>query len=474
MQDSLTLRWQPVRGGDRTLVTQLEDEIAGRIADHILRPGSRLPSVRRMAEAAGVSRFTVIEAYERLVARGLIEPRQGAGYFVRSFIEMPIVADTASVASPPPSRLDVGWLLRSTFGNGASVEVEAGAGLLPKSWLDAELVNAAIRAVGRKMDGQLLSYGHPRGYSLLRAQQASLLQSQGIVAHPDQHLLTTAGVTQALDLILRLLVQSGDTVLVEDPGWFLIFGRLAAYGTRIIGVPRGPEGPDLEALERLAAAYRPKLFLINSAVHNPTGFTVTASAAYDVLRIAEKYDFRIVEDDTYADFHPGTPIRLASLDGLRRVILVSGYAKTLAAGLRVGILAAESDLIMRLTDLKLLMGLTTSNLGENVVNHLLHEGHYKRHVSRIRRRVDKARHRCIEALTECGLQLPHLPYAGIFVWADCGQDSESVARRASEHGVLLAPGSLFSPDQAPSTMLRFMVSIADNPKIWPVLRTLLT
>ncbi|MBB2172340.1 PLP-dependent aminotransferase family protein [Gluconacetobacter asukensis] len=470
---ALMPHWQPVRGGDRTLVAQLEDEIAGRIADHVLRPGSRLPSVRRMAEAAGISRFTVIEAYERLVARGLVEPRHGSGYFVRTRAEAPIIADAASVPCPPPSRLDVAWLLRGMFGDGSPVEIPAGAGLLPTGWLDAGLVNTAIRAVGRTADDAFLGYGHPRGYPPLRAQLASLLRSQGIGAHPDQHLMTTAGVTQGLDLILRLLVQPGDTVLVEDPGWFLIFGRLAAYGTRIVGVPRGPEGPDMEALDRLAAAYRPKLFLINSAVHNPTGHTLTASAAYDVLRLAEKHDFLVVEDDTYADFHPDTPIRLAALDRLRRVILVGGYAKTLAAGLRVGMLAASPDLIARLPDLKLLVGLTTPNVGESVVHHLLHEGHYKRHLARVRLRVDEARHRCIEALTECGLTLPHLPYAGMFVWADCGRDSEGVTRRAAEHGVLLAPGSLFSPTQAPSTMLRFTVSIADTPKLWPVLRTIL-
>ncbi|MFS3137833.1 aminotransferase class I/II-fold pyridoxal phosphate-dependent enzyme, partial [Gluconacetobacter sacchari] len=149
------------------------------------------------------------------------------------------------------------------------------------------------------------------------------------------------------------------------------------------------------------------------------------------------------------------------------------YAKTLAAGLRVGMLAASPDLIARLTDLKLLVGLTTPNLGEGVVHHLLHEGHYTRHVARLRQRIDAARHRCIEALLECGLTLSHLPYAGMFVWADCGQDAEGVARRAAEHGVLLAPGSLFSPTQAPSTMLRFTVSIIDTPKLWPVLRAIL-
>lgn len=470
-------RWQPVRGGDRTLVAQLEDELAGRIAGHALRPGSRLPSVRRMAESACVSRFTVLEAYDRLVARGLVEPRHGSGYFVRARAGVPPIADAvpappAAPAIPPAARLDVAWLLRGMFSD-RPAEIPAAAGLLPAGWLDGALVNAAIRAVARNAGDAMLDYGHPRGHAPLRTQLASRLQAQGIAAHADRNLMTIAGVTQGLDLILRLLVQPGDTVMVEDPGWFLLFGRLAAYGTRIVGVPRGPDGPDLAALERLAAACRPKLFLINSAVHNPTGHTLGAAAAHDLLRLAERHDFLIVEDDTYADFHPGQPIRLAALDRLQRVILVGGYAKTLAAGLRVGVLAARPELIDRLTELKLLAGLTCPPLGEQVVHRLLHEGHYARHLARLRQRVDQARHHCIDALVQCGLTIAHPPHAGMFVWADCHRDSETVTRLAADHGILLAPGALFSPTQAPSTMLRFTVSMVEHPKLWSTLRSIL-
>lgn len=466
--------WQPVRGSDTTLVVQLEQELTSRIADHLLRAGSRLPSVRRMAESAGVSRFTVLEAYDRLVGKGLVEPRQGAGYFVRPSLPVTPMADATAAPAAPPSHLDVAWLLRGMFPEGAPVEIPAAAGLLPADWMNADMVNATLRAVGRSAGVACLSYGHPRGYAPLREQLAAQLQSQGIAAHKDRTLMLTAGVTHALDLLFRLLLQPGDTVMVEDPGWFLIFGRLAATGVRIVGVPRGPDGPDLGVMEQLAAAHKPKLFLINSAVHNPTGHTLSAASAYDILRLAEKHDFLIVEDDTYADFHPGVPVRLASLDRLQRVILVGGYAKTLAAGLRVGFLAASPELVARLTDLKLLAGLTTSNLGECVVHRLLQEGQYRRQLVRLRHRVDQARQRCIERMTECGLTVPDLPYAGIFVWADCGRNSEVLARQAAEMGVLLAPGVLFSPVQAPSSRLRLTVSMADHPKFWSVLLKLLS
>lgn len=467
--------WQPVRQADATLVAQLADGLARRIDEQGLRPGTRLPSIRKMAEQSGVSRFTVVEAYDRLVARGLVQSRRGAGFFVRA--RSGPLAPAASVPAPagqafvPPARVDIAWLLRSMFREGGP-GMPGGAGLLPAEWLDPEMVAGAVRAVGRSVRGHLVSYGHPQGFSPLRQQIAASLQSDGVPAHPERNLLTTNGVTHGLDLIARLLVQPGDTVLVEDPAWFVIFGRLAAFGARLIGVPRGPDGPDIALLEQLAAQHKPKLFIINSAVHNPTGHTLSAGAAYDILRIAERHDFLVVEDDTYGELHPGGAMKLAVLDRLNRVILVSGYSKMLAASLRVGYLAANPDILQKLADLKMLAGLTSPELGERVVHRVLMEGQYRRHIERVRQRVDEARQRCLKGLLKLGLTIRHEPQAGMFVWADCGRDSEVLARAAADRGMLLAPGTLFSPSQGPSTMLRFSVSMADDRGVWNVLEKL--
>ena len=291
-------------------------------------------------------------------------------------------------------------------------------------------------------------------------------------AHPERNLLTTNGVTHALDLIARHLVKPGDTVLVEDPAWFLIFGRLAAFGARLIGVPRGPDGPDTALLDQLAAEHKPKLFIINSAVHNPTGHTLSAGIAYEILRIAERHDFLVIEDDTYGDLHPGGAMKLAVLDRLRRVILVSGYSKMLAASLRVGYVAAHPDILQKLADLKMLAGLTSPELGERVIHRVLMEGQYRRHAERVRARVDEARRRCVQGLTALGLTVPREPHAGMFVWADCGRDSEVLAREAADQGLLLAPGTLFSPSQAPSSMVRFSVTMVDHNDIWAKLEKL--
>lgn len=460
-----SLSWQPVRGADATLATQLAADLARRIEDDVLRPGARLPSIRTMAGQAGVSRFTVVEAYEKLAARGLVNSRRGAGFFVapRALPPQPV---TVAPAPHAPARIDIAWLLRSMFRESATPGMPGGAGLLPPEWLDPEMVAGAVRAVGRSVRGNLVSYGHPQGLPALRQQLAAQLQGMDIPAHPDENLLTTAGVTEGLDLIARLLVQPGDTVLVEDPAWFLIFGRLAAFGARVVGVPRTQDGYDMAALERLAAQHKPKLFIVNSAVHNPTGHSLPAGAVYDVLRIAEKHDFMVVEDDTYAELHPGKAMRLATLDRLQRVIFVGGFSKMMAASLRVGYVAAAPAIQQQLTDLKMLSGLTSSELGERVVHRILAEGQYRLHMERVRKRVDDARERCMRQLLRLGFQIPHAPQAGMFVWADCGRDSESLARTAAERGLLLAPGTLFSPTQAPSTYMRFTVSMADNQTVW--------
>lgn len=465
--------WSPMRKAGTSLVDQLVQHIAIQIRNHGLRAGMRLPSVRAMADKAGVSRFTVVQAYDKLVATGLIQSRRGSGFYVVPPSTLEPISGPVQARMEDGSAFDTTFLLRSMFSTDGRQGMAGNAGLLPADWLDQGMVAGAVRSVGRSLGGSVLGYGDPQGHRGLRQRIASGLQAQDIHAHPQANLMTTAGVTQGLDLITRTLVRPGDTVLVEAPGWFLIFGRLTAYGARVVGVPRLPDGPDTQALEHLARTLQPRLFIANTAVHNPTGYTLSAGVAHEVLRIAERHDFLIAEDDTYADFHPHMPLRLATLDRMNRVILVGGFSKTLAASLRVGYIAASAELVRSFTDAKLLSGLTTSELGELVVDRVLAEGKYRRHIQRLRAKVDQARNQCLGQLAELGCALNQEPYAGMFMWVDTGVDTEGLARRAAAQGVIFAPGVLFSPDQRPSSWMRLPVSMVDHPQSWRILRVLL-
>ena len=251
--------------------------------------------------------------------------------------------------------LDVSWLLRAQRRQSPGSE-QPGAGLLPENWLDHAMVTAAIRGVGRSRGSWLLKYGAIEGYLPLREALATRLARIGIDVPADQ-IVTTAGATEAIDLVARRFLAPGDVVFVEDPAWFVMFARFAAFGARIVGVPRGPDGPDIAALESLLAREKPKLFILNSVLHNPTGSCMSAENATRVLELAARHDFMILEDDIYGDLQGRHAARLASLDDGRHVIYVGGFSKTLAANLRVGFVAAHPALARELRDIKALTGL---------------------------------------------------------------------------------------------------------------------
>jgi DNA-binding transcriptional MocR family regulator len=442
-------------------VAQIVRSVEAKIDDRLLRTGARMPSIRQFADMHQVSRFTVVEAYDRLVAKGFLESRRGSGFYVRE--RSPMIAASSATprpSEPLPQHLDVVWLVRNMFRQHPSQKIP-GSGLLPNDWLDGELIANGLRAISRQNQNLLLQYGNPQGFLPLRQQLQLKLAELEIAANPEQ-IITTAGVTQALDLIARQFAQPGDTIFVDDPAWFLMFGSFATLGAKVVGIPRLPDGPDVAKLAELAALHKPKFYVINSVLHNPTSTSLSAAKAFQILKIAEQHDFTIVEDDIYCDMHPGSTVqpatRIAALDQLNRVIYLGGFSKTLAANLRVGFIATSEDLAKRLSDRKMLTTLTTSEIGERVVYKILSEGHYRKHVDRLRSKLTGVREKAVKQLEKVGLTVDVNPPAGMFLWADTGCDTNALTEKGVEQGYLFAPGSLFSPSQLPSTRMRFNVA----------------
>ena len=451
-----------LRDSGEPLADQIVRSVAARVDERLLRAGARMPSIRRFAESHGVSPFTVVASYDRLVAQGYLESRRGAGFFVRERQLAP--ARAPAPAAPVPAELDIAWLVRSMFRQ-APLGLAPGSGVLPADWLDGAAVGNALRALSRQNSDGLLNYGSPHGFLPLRQQLQRKLAELEIEAGPEQ-LLTTVGTTQGLDLVAREFCQPGDTVLVDDPAWFLMFGSFAAMGLKVVGVPRLADGPDLGELERLAALHRPCLFVINSVLHNPSSTSISAAKAFQVLRLAEQHDFLVVEDDVYCDLHAGGATRLAALDGLQRVIYLGGFSKSMAANLRVGFIATSRERAQRLADRKMLATLSTSDIGERVVYKILADGHHRKHQGRIRARLDAARPGALRRLEGLGMRVDPAPAAGMFLWVDAGVDTNALTARAMQQDLLLAPGSLFSPSQQPSTRMRLNLAALQDPAVW--------
>ncbi|WP_025916950.1 PLP-dependent aminotransferase family protein [Herminiimonas sp. CN] len=458
---------QLTRESGTSLVEQIVRSLEARIDDKLLRTGARMPSIRQFADSSAVSRFTVVEAYDRLVAKGYLESRRGSGFYVRERAPLLAAPDPNQRFGSAPPQFDVAWLVRSMF-RPTSPQKMPGIGLLPHDFLDGGLIASGLHAISRQHQNLLLHYGTPQGFLPLRQQLQLKLAALEIAAAPQQ-IVTTSGVTQALDLVARQFTQAGDTIFVDDPAWFLMFGSFTMLGAKVVGIPRLPDGPDIAKLSELAALHKPKLFVINSVLHNPTSTSLSSAKAFQVLKLAEQHDFIVVEDDIYCDMHPGSSVqpatRIASLDQLNRVIYLGGFSKTLAANLRVGFIATSPERARQLSDRKMLTALTTSEIGERVAYKILSEGQYRKHTERLRNRLDAVRTDSIRWLEGIGMRIDISTPAGMFVWADTGCDTNVLAERAISEDILLAPGCLFSPSQLPSRRMRINVAALFDPEV---------
>jgi DNA-binding transcriptional MocR family regulator len=454
-----------LRDGEVTLAEQLARRFAERIGQRLLPPGARLPSVRECARRHQVSPTTVVAAYDRLLAQGLVEARRQRGFFVRERREGR--SSGAASARPPapgarPPPVDATALIRSMFhrGDGRS---DPGMGTLPADWVDLPLLHGALRrAMGTDRGAGV--YGEPAGDPGLREALAARLADLGVRADAAQ-IVTTVGASQALDLVARTLLQPGDAVLVDEPGWPVEYARLTQLGLRLLPVPRGDGGPDLERLRHLLQTQRPRLYVTVSVLHNPTGHSLSAAAAHALLKLADEHDLTLVEDDTYAWLAPEHAPRLCALDGLQRTVYVSGFSKVLTPDWRVGYVAAPPALVERLVDLKLLTSLSTPSLPERAVAWCLGQGLLRRHADRIGARLDAARARTVALAEQAGCRFA-APPRGLFGWVDVGIDTQRLAEVMLDQGWLIAPGALFHAVARPSSLMRINFATSQDPRFW--------
>ena len=268
-------------------------------------------------------------------------------------------------------------------------------------------------------------------------------------------------------------MQPGDTVLVENPGYFLMFDGLRRQGVRMVPIPRTPEGLDLPALEAACVAHRPRLLVMQTVLHNPTGWSSTAANLHRVLVLARQHGLLIAEDDVQGHFYAGHAPRLASLSGLDGVMYISSFCKALSPALRMGYVAAEPALLKVLLREKICSVLTTAALNEYVLLEVLAAGRWRKHLDRLQAKLLKARIQCARQLTEAGILLDHPGEGGLFLWgkAPDGVDVDELVQDAVRNQILLVRGTTFSADQGFGRHLRFNVVLSQQPRLAQYLKT---
>lgn len=442
--------------------------IRQRIAGRSLTPGAKLPSVRGLAKTMQLSASTVVEAYNRLIAEGTVFSRPGSGFYVAN--QTPPLA--LSEIGPKLDRaVDPFWVSRQSLeaDDGA---LKPGCGWLPPAWLPQDSIRKALRALSRADEPTLSDYGSPLGLPSLRQLIARRLAERGVEASPDQIVLTESG-TQAIDLLCRIVLEPGDTVLIDDPCYFNFQALLRAHRARIVSVPYTPNGPDIELFATALTEHRPRLYITNSAIHNPTGATLSPVVAHRLLKLADQYALTIIEDDIFADFEHSPAPRLAAFDGLDRVIQIGSFSKTLSAAARCGFVAAKAEWIEGIVDLKIATTFGGGRLNAELVLAVLGDGGYRKHMDGLRGRLERARFETARRLREIGIEPWLEPQAGMFLWCRLpdGLDAADVARTALRENIVMAPGNSFSLAQTATGYMRFNVSQTQDERVFKLLRS---
>ena len=445
------------------LYVQLCDQLRALVHAGDLRPGDRIPASRELAQHLGVHRTTVANAYAELESEGLIEGHVGRGTFICSN------GRHLQIAPPPPSLVSGGairWeslfadergddaldrLIRTTPASGISFVVARP----PEEIFPLAEMRNCCNAVLRREGARILQYGATDGYPPLRKALLELLRSEGVQAR-EENLLVTDGCQQALDLICKVFLRPGDTVVVENPTYPGTIAVLAAARARCLGVPvRTESGPgatpglDLDALEQTLAANRVKLMILMPDFHNPTGLSMTLEARRRLLEIAAKHQVPIVEDHIYARLLARGD-RLPSLKQLDRaniVVQTDSFSKVAFPGLRVGWIVAPANVIERLRVVKQATDLHSDQLSQAVMAEFTRRGLLLRQVARMRKLCASRLAAVEEALVRhmpSDTRWTH-PNGGMSIWLELppGFDANELLVRARERGVVFAPGRYF-------------------------------
>lgn len=462
----------PVLAIDRQRRGSLVDQIVAAIAEMVNRrtlpAGTKMPSVRQFAKVNGVSTFTVVESYDRLLHLGLLSSRRGSGFFVARGADAP-----AQQACLPASASVVDTLTPDLY-SGQSDALPVGTGWLPPEWYGESTITGVVRHAMKIPAGRLRGYGHPLGFPSLRQHLAATLSDELCAVEPEQIVLTH-GATHAFDLVLRTLTRPGDVVFVEDPGYSNLLALVRHHGCVPVGIPRGAHGLDMEVLAREAQARQPKLMFVNTVLQNPLGTSLSQAQAHRLLALSEQFDFWLVEDDIYRELAARGESSLAAMDGLRRVIRIGSFSKTLSPVLRVGSICASASLLPELVRVKMITGLTTSEVNERAVYDAVSSRAYRKQVERLVLQLDGARERALERLGDAGLVPLARPRGGMFVsagWPDARHNGRAIAERALRAGILLAPGEFFALQPPASAWFRFNVAYAFEPALLDFLRSI--
>ena len=459
------------------LYEQVANDLADVIGAGTFRPGERIPSVRELSRQRRISITTVMQAYQLLEDRGLIEVRPQSGYYVRpqARIGLP-VAQVREQAAPDPAEVSIDRLVMKILRDVLDPHlVQFGTAIPDPDLLPTARLNKILAGLARRSDLPMNICGIPQGCIELRTQVAQRSFDYGCHFTPDE-VLITSGCMEAVSLSLRAVCQPGDTVAVESPTYFNMLQALEAFGLKALEIPTHPvTGVSLDAL-RFAIEHHPvKACLFMTNFTNPLGALVPDESKRELVSLLARHEIPLIEDDIHgALYFSGERPKVAkAYDENGLVLLCSSFSKDLAPGYRVGWIAPGRyyDQIERL---KMASNVGTALLPQFALAEFLASGGYDHHLRRIRK-VYAQKMACMsQAVLQHFPTGTHVscPSGGFVLWVQLPEtvDSLDLYRAALKAGISLVPGYLFSAGTTYRNFIRLNAGFWSDQNAWAVRR----
>jgi DNA-binding transcriptional MocR family regulator len=445
---------------DNPLYKRVASRISELIQQGTLRPGERVPSVRKCSEQQDVSIATVTQAYRLLEDRGLLEARPQSGYYVRARRWAPPPEPAMSKPAARASDVKVADLILEIIKAGRNPGlVRLGASLPSGELVPFQALQRTMAAVGRRAPLAANSYDPPPGNRALRVQVARRAMEAGCALSPDD-VITTVGVTEALNLCLRAVAKPGDVIAIESPTFFGILQIIESLGMRVCEVPTFPrDGVCLDELGMRLKRCRIKACLFTLNFSNPLGSCMPDEKKKALVQLLASHEIPLIEDDLYGNlsFGPKRPKVAKAFDEHGWVLLCDSFTKTLSPGYRVG-WVAPGRFKERVEFLKFVNTSATPSLPQMAIAEFLQSGGYDHHLRKIRKVYAAQMQLMTDAITRhfpAGTKLTR-PTGGMCLWVELPShiDSLRVHQRAMAAGISIAPGPIFSAEQKFSNFIR--------------------
>ncbi|MCW5624399.1 MAG: PLP-dependent aminotransferase family protein [Burkholderiales bacterium] len=424
--------------------------VASLIENGTLRPGDRIPSVRRLSLDAGVSASTVLQAYALLETQGLVEARPQSGYYVRQPLRPVLARPQPSTPRRRATRVDVSELVFTVLDACRDPKlVPLGSPFPAPELLPLAILNQTLGAVARRASAASILKDLPPGHPELRRQIARRYLEFGCSIPADDIVITT-GAMEALNLCLRAVAKPGDAIAIESPAFYGILQVIENADMKAVEIATDPQrGIDLGALSRALRQRAIKACFLMPTFQNPLGALMPDDAKRDLVALLEQFDVPLIEDDVYGELHfsKARPRPAKAFDRKGLVLHCGSFAKHLAPGYRVG-WVTPGRYRERIERLKFMNTLATASLPQAAIAEFLAHRSVDRHLRPLRQTLMRQLDGMSAAVSRyfpAGTRVTR-PEGGYQLWVELPEsvDALELFRLALDHDISLAPGPIFS------------------------------